>query len=39
MTGVNLSDFAYLDTMVTVVDAFNFLKYFSSDKTLAQINM
>lgn len=39
MTWVNLGEFAYLDTMVTVVDAFNFLKYFSSDKTLAQINM
>ncbi len=38
-TGIDLSKWAYLDTMVTVVDAYNFLKQFGSNKTLAEINM
>ena len=32
---VNLSDICTLDTMVTVVDAFNFLKDFGSSDTIA----
>ncbi|MCH2188323.1 GTP-binding protein [Candidatus Gracilibacteria bacterium] len=38
-TGIDLSQFAYLDTMVTVVDAYDFMNQFGSDKTLAEINM
>jgi G3E family GTPase len=34
--GTSLSDFAKLDTMVTVVDAFNFLKDYGSQDTLTQ---
>lgn len=34
--GVSLSEFAQLDTMVTVVDAFNFLKDYSSYDNLQQ---
>jgi len=32
--GIDLSRFSYIDTMVTVVDAFNFLKDFGSPETL-----
>ena len=32
--GINLSRFSYIDTMVTVVDAFNFFKDFGSPHTL-----
>ena len=32
--GVDLSQFSYIDTMVTVVDAFNFFKDFGSAETL-----
>lgn len=32
--GVDLSKFSYIDTMVTVVDAFNFFKDFGSPETL-----
>ena len=35
-TGIDLSKFAKLDTMVTVVDAFNFLKDFSSSDLLGE---
>lgn len=38
-TWIDLSKFAYLDTMVTVVDAKNFLSQFWSDKTLADVKM
>ncbi|WKL47846.1 GTP-binding protein [Flavobacterium pectinovorum] len=34
---IDLSRFSYIDTMVTVVDAFNFFKDFGSAKTLADI--
>ena len=34
--GIDLSKFSYVDTMVTVVDAFNFFKDFGSPETLAQ---
>lgn len=34
--GIDLSRFSYVDTMVTVVDAFNFFKDFGSPETLAQ---
>ncbi|MGF1532412.1 MAG: GTP-binding protein [Bernardetiaceae bacterium] len=34
--GIDLSRYAALDTMVTVVDAFNFLKDFSSPDTIAR---
>lgn len=36
-TWIDLNKWAYLDTMVTVVDAYNFLNQFSSDKTLADL--
>jgi G3E family GTPase len=36
--GVSLSQFAKLDTMVTVVDSYNFLKDYSSVKSLKDIN-
>ena len=32
--GIDLSRYSYVDTMVTVVDAFNFFKDFGSDETL-----
>ncbi|MEO1258340.1 MAG: GTP-binding protein [Bacteroidota bacterium] len=32
--GIDLSKFSYIDTMVTVVDAFNFFKDFGSSETL-----
>jgi len=38
-TGIDLSKWATLDTMVTVVDAHDFLNQFWSDKTLAEIKM
>ncbi len=38
-TGIDLWKFAYLDTMVTVVDAGNFLTQFGSEKTLADMKM
>jgi len=38
-TGVDLTKWAELDSMVTVVDAFNFLDQFWSDKTLSDIKM
>jgi len=38
-TGVDLTKWAELDSMVTVVDAYNFLDQFWSDKTLADIKM
>ena len=34
---IDLSRFSYIDTMVTLVDAFNFFKDFGSDKTLEDI--
>lgn len=34
-SGIDLSRFSYIDTMVTVVDAFNFFKDFGSPETLA----
>ncbi|MEM9685707.1 MAG: GTP-binding protein [Bacteroidota bacterium] len=33
-SGIDLSKFSYIDTMVTVVDAFNFFKDFGSPETL-----
>ncbi len=33
---IDLSKFSYIDTMVTVVDAFNFFKDFGSSQTLAE---
>ncbi len=33
--GIDLSRFSYIDTMVTVVDCFNFLKDFGTDELLA----
>ncbi len=33
--GIDLSKFSYIDTMVTVVDCFNFLEDFGSDELLA----
>lgn len=38
-SGIDLGQFARLDTMVTVVDAGNFLAHFGSDKTLADLKM
>lgn len=38
-SGIDLSNFATLDTMVTVVDAGNFLAHFGSDETLADRDM
>lgn len=38
-SGINLWDFSYIDSMVTVVDAGNFLHHFWSDKTLADLKM
>lgn len=38
-SGINLWDFSYIDTMVTVVDAGNFLKHFWNDQTLAELKM
>lgn len=38
-SGINLGDFSYIDTMVTVVDAGNFMKHFWSDQTLAELKM
>ncbi len=38
-SGIDLGQFARLDTMVTVVDAGNFLAHFWSDKTLADVKM
>lgn len=38
-TGVDLTKWAELDSMVTVVDSYNFLDQFWSDKTLADIKM
>lgn len=38
-SGIDLGQFARLDTMVTVVDAGNFLAHFGSDQTLADLNM
>ena len=37
--GIDLSRFSYVDTMVTVVDAFNFFKDFGSPETLIDRNM
>lgn len=37
--GVDLSKFSYIDTMVTVVDAFNFFKDFGSSDLLADRNL
>nr|WP_315028673.1 GTP-binding protein [uncultured Chryseobacterium sp.] len=34
-SGIDLSRFSYVDTMVTVVDCFNFIKDFGSDELLA----
>lgn len=34
--GIDLSQFSYVDTMVTVVDAFNFFKDFGSPETLME---
>ena len=38
-SGIDLGQFARLDTMVTVVDAGNFLAHFGSDQTLADLKM
>jgi len=38
-SGIDLWDFSYIDTMVTVVDAGNFMKHFWSDQTLADLRM
>jgi len=38
-SGIELGDFSYIDTMVTVVDAGNFMKHFGSDQTLADLKM
>lgn len=37
--GIDLSQFSYVDTMVTVVDAFNFFKDFGSPETLMDRKM
>ncbi len=37
--GIDLSKFSYIDTMVTVVDAFNFFKDFGSPETLMDRNL
>ncbi len=37
--GIDLSRFSYVDTMVTVVDAYNFLKDFSSPEYLTDRNL
>ncbi len=37
--GIDLSQFSYIDTMVTVVDAFNFIKDFDSSQTLMDREM
>jgi len=37
--GIDLSQFSYIDTMVTVVDAFNFIKDFGSAETLMDREM
>lgn len=37
--GIDLSRFSYIDTMVTVVDAFNFFKDFGSPETLTDRNL
>jgi G3E family GTPase len=37
--GIDLSRFSYIDTMVTVVDAFNFFKDFGSPETLMDRNL
>lgn len=37
--GIDLSRFSYIDTMVTVVDAFNFFNDFASDETLMDRRM
>ena len=37
--GIDLSRFSYVDTMVTVVDSFNFFKDFGSPETLVDRNM
>lgn len=38
-SGINLWEFSYIDTMVTVVDAGNFMNHFGSDMTLAELKM
>ena len=38
-SGIDLSRFSYIDTMVTVVDAFNFFKDFGSPDTLIDRNL
>ncbi|MEL6660083.1 MAG: GTP-binding protein [Bacteroidota bacterium] len=38
-SGIDLSRFSYIDTMVTVVDAFNFFKDFGSPETLMDRNL
>ncbi|WP_299533180.1 GTP-binding protein [Ulvibacterium sp.] len=38
-SGIDLSRFSYVDTMVTVVDAFNFFKDFGSPETLIDRNL
>jgi len=38
-SGIDLSRFSYVDTMVTVVDAFNFFKDFGSPETLMDRNL
>jgi G3E family GTPase len=37
--GINLSDYSYIDTMVTVVDCFNFVRDFGSDQMLSDRNL
>lgn len=38
-SGINLSDFSYIDTMVTVVDCFNFFNDFGSNELLQDRNI
>ena len=38
-SGIDLSQFSYIDTMVTVVDAASFMQYFGSNKTLADLDI
>jgi len=37
--GIDLSRFSYIDTMVTVVDCYNFFRDFGTDETLQERNM
>lgn len=37
--GIDLSSFSYIDTMVTIVDCYNFFRDFGTDETLRDRNM